>query len=214
MRSLDLFAPVVDKTKNLLPGDGEVYDHGRVFDHDDACTIFQNLHREVPWQHDEAVFNGERITVARRVAWYGDAAWFYTYSGTTKQALLWTPTLLEVKARIEDLVGVEFNACLLNLYANGTEGMSWHSDDEAALGRNTTIVSVSLGASRRFDFKHKRDGRRASLVLDAGQLIVMTGTTQTHWLHQLAKTTKVTAPRISLTFRTIVARVQPSLRER
>ncbi len=206
MRHLDLFAAAVDPTRNLLPGDGEVFDHGCIFDDDEACAAFAILHKEIAWQHDEVVINGQRITVARKVAWYGDDAWHYTYSGTTKQALLWTPTLSVLKQRIEVAAGVVFNACLLNLYAHGAEGMSWHSDDEAALGRNTTIGSLSLGATRRFDFKHKRDGRRWSIDLVNGQLIVMSGATQTWWLHQLAKTTKVTTPRINLTFRTIVTR--------
>ncbi|HEY1100507.1 MAG TPA: alpha-ketoglutarate-dependent dioxygenase AlkB, partial [Myxococcota bacterium] len=198
MRSLDLFALAVDTTRNLLPGDGEVYDHGRFVDDDTGRSWRATLLTEVPWSNDEAVINGQRIVVPRKVAWYGDDAWFYTYSGTTKQALTWTPTLLAVKARVEDVVGVAFNACLLNLYENGDQGVSWHSDDEAALGRNTTIASLSLGATRRFDFKHKRDGRRASIDLDDGRLIVMTGATQTHWLHQIPKQRTIRSARLNL----------------
>lgn len=206
MRTFDLFHVVTDPQRNLLPNDGEVYDHGRVYGDDEASLLFSQLLREVPFQHDEVVIAGKHIVTTRQVAWFGDDKTAYRYSGATKIALPWTPLLTSVRARIEGLVGCTFNACLLNLYRSGDEGMSWHSDDEGALGRWPTIASLSLGAVRRFDFRHKVDGRKVSVVLDDGQLIVMSGTTQQHWQHALPKTALVRTPRINLTFRTIVGR--------
>ncbi len=202
--TLDLFALSADPTRNLLPADGEVYDHGRVYTDDEARALFSALLDEVAWQHDELVIAGKRLVTARQVAWYGDREEAYRYSGSTKVARPWTALLLSVKQRVETAVGSTFNACLLNLYSNGDEGMSWHSDDEGALGRTPTIASLSLGARRRFDLRHKADRRKVSLVLDSGQLVVMAGATQRHWEHALPKTKKVRAPRINLTFRTIV----------
>jgi len=150
------------------------------------------------------VIFGRHIVTKRKIAWYGDAEYAYTYSNTTKQALLWTDELMKLKQLVEGITGTKFNSCLLNLYHDGDEGMSWHSDDEKSLGRNTTIASLSFGAERKFAFKHKVTKQRVTIVLDSGSLLVMKGTTQTNWLHSLPKTTKVTRPRINLTFRTMI----------
>lgn len=133
----------------------------------------------------------------------GDRPFDYTYSKSTKTALPWTKELLELKYLIEQKTGETYNSCLLNLYHNGTEGMGWHSDDERELVKNGTIASLSLGAERKFVFKHKTTKETASLVLEHGSLLVMKDVTQTHWLHRLSPTKKVFAPRINLTFRTI-----------
>lgn len=199
--ALDLFGP----TLNLLPEDGELYDHGRVYGADEAAALFASLLRDVPWRPDELVIAGKPVVTARQVAWFGDGERVYHYSGATKVSLPWTPLLTSVKARVEAAVGSSFNACLLNLYRSGSEGMSWHSDDEVSLGRLPTIASLSLGAVRRFDLRHKGTGRKVSVFLDDGQLIVMAGTTQRCWQHALPKSAKVPAARISLTFRTIGA---------
>ena len=139
------------------------------------------------------------------MAWLGDARYFYTYSGMTKQATPWTPLLLELKSRIETITKNVFNSCLLNLYHDGSEGMAWHSDDEKSLGRNTTIASISFGAERKFSFKHKITKKTKSLVLEHGSLLVMKGETQRFWQHSLLKSIQVQAPRVNLTFRTIVS---------
>lgn len=203
-RTLDLFALDRDPRRNLLPADGEVYDHGCLYRDEEAAELFAALRETVPWQHDELVIAGKRLVTARQVAWFGDREKAYHYSGATKLAQPWTPLLTQVKERVEAAVGSPFNACLLNLYMSGDEGMSWHSDDEGALGRLPTIASLSLGATRRFDFRHKGDRRKVSLMLEGGQLIVMTGATQHHWQHALPKTKRVRTPRINLTFRTIL----------
>ena len=198
---MELFQP--DPTVNLLPCDGVVNYHGRILGEEQAQNYYERLRSKVPWQHDEVVIFGKHIITARKVAWYGDAGLSYTYSGTTKQALPWTPGLRELKAIAETRSGVVFNSCLLNLYHDGREGMGWHSDDEKSLARNGCIASMSFGAERKFSFRHKQTKETVSVMLESGSLLLMAGETQTHWHHQLPKSAKVTTPRINLTFRTM-----------
>jgi alkylated DNA repair dioxygenase AlkB len=138
------------------------------------------------------------------VAWYGSDNFSYTYSKITKHALLWTPELLALKHIAEMHSGHTYNSCLLNLYHNGAEGMAWHSDDEKMLEKNGAIASLSFGAERKFAFKHKQSKQTVSLALAHGSLLVMKDTTQANWLHRLPPTTKISTPRVNLTFRTIV----------
>jgi len=202
---MDLFSDN-NGPQNILPYDGEALYYGHMLTETLATQYFNILLNDIPWQHDEAVIYGKRIVTKRKVAWYGDDAYDYTYSRTTKTALPWTPALLELKELVEKTCDTTFNSCLLNLYHDGDEGMAWHSDDEKALGKNTAIGSLSLGAVRKFSFKHKQTSEKKEIILDNGSLLVMQGTTQTHWLHRLPKSTKIKHPRINLTFRTIVLR--------
>lgn len=189
---------------NILPYDGDVIYYGHLLTEKQAKQYYDTLLNDIAWQHDEAVIYGKRIVTKRKVAWYGNEQYEYTYSRTTKTALLWTPVLLELKDMVEKTCNTKFNSCLLNLYHDGDEGMAWHSDDEKALGKNTVIGSLSFGAVRKFSFKHKQTGEKKDIILDNGSLLAMQGTTQTHWLHRLPKSTKIKHPRINLTFRNIV----------
>ena len=137
------------------------------------------------------------------MAWYGDTDFEYTYSKITKRALPWTAELVALKKIIEKKTGEKFNSCLLNLYHNGDEGMAWHSDAEKVLKKNGAIASLSLGAERKFTFKHKETKETISLILENGSLLVMKGSTQTSWLHRLPPTKLISKPRINLTFRSI-----------
>ena len=196
----------VDPAQNLLPMDGVVNHHGRVIGEADAARFFDELMKGIEWRHDEAVIFGRHIVTARKVAWYGDGQLLYRYSGTTKRALPWTNPLLWLKGVVERESGAAFNSCLLNLYHHGGEGMAWHSDDEKMLVRHGVIASLSLGAARKFAFKHKATKQAVSLILESGSMIVMKGATQENWLHSLPKSKKVTEPRINLTFRQISMR--------
>ena len=193
-----------DTNANLLTRDGEVNYYGCILESKESDSYFDKLLTTIPWQHDEAVIYGKHIVTNRKVAWVGDINYFYTYSGTTKQATPWTPLLLKLKSKVEELTKTSFNSCLLNLYHNGSEGMAWHSDDEQSLGKNTTIASVSFGAHRKFAFKHKARKETRSIILEHGSLLIMKGETQTFWQHSLFKSLLVQEPRINLTFRTII----------
>lgn len=199
---MDLFGTI--QTENLLPFDGTAIYYGKIMRPDIATSYLNTLMKTIQWKNDEAVIFGKHIITKREAAWYGDERYSYTYSNTTKQALPWTAELLELKQMVEAITVTTFNSCLLNLYHNGDEGMAWHSDDEAELGRNTTIASVSLGAERKFNFKHKKSKQIVSVMLESGSLLVMKDTTQSNWLHSLPKSKRVIRPRINLTFRTIV----------
>ena len=201
---MQLFDFPVDPSLNLLPGDGIVHYYGKLMSDSEATAMAQALLDRIEWRNDEAVIYGKRIITKRKVAWYGEEAFSYTYSNTTKTALPWTPELLFLKNLAEKHSGETYNSCLLNLYHDGSEGMAWHSDGEKDLRKNGAIASLSFGAERKFCFKHKKSGEKIDVFLEAGSLLVMKGETQTHWLHRLPPTTKVHQPRINLTFRTIV----------
>lgn len=188
---------------NLLPHDGIVNYYGKVFTSSQARDYFDLLLNTIEWKHDEVIIFGKHIVTKRKVAWYGDKGCTYTYSNLSREPLPWTSELLELKKHVEQVSGFLFNSCLLNLYQSGEEGMSWHSDDEKELGNENTIASVSLGAERKFSFKHKRTKENISLVLEDGSLLIMRSATQANWLHALPKSKKITEPRINLTFRTI-----------
>lgn len=201
---MDLFSSEHNSKDNLLPKDGEVHYHGPIFSSSLANEYYDKLLTEIAWAPDQALIFGKLITTKREVAWYADKAYSYTYSKITKTALLWTPLLLQIKAAVEKASGETYNACLLNLYHNGSQGMAWHSDGEKDLKKNGAIASVSFGAQRKFAFKHKEDKAVVAVPLEHGSLLVMKGSTQSHWLHRLPPTKKIHSPRINLTFRTIV----------
>lgn len=201
---MDLFGFEADFTQNILPMDGTVNYYGKVFNQQEANTYFDYLMHNIEWKNDEAVIFGKHIITKRKVAWYGDLNFEYTYSNITKNALPWTKELIELKKICEEKTGQTYNSCLLNLYHNGDEGMAWHSDGEKDLKKNGAIASLSFGAERKFAFKHKHNKQTIALSLGHGSLLVMKGTTQTHWLHRLPPTKMVSQPRINLTFRTIV----------
>ncbi|MFB2538612.1 MULTISPECIES: alpha-ketoglutarate-dependent dioxygenase AlkB [unclassified Acinetobacter] len=201
---MSLFEDTIDRTKNWLPQDGTVNYYGKLFSQQDADHYFQILFDSIAWRNDEAVIFGKHFITKRKVAWYGDKPFEYRYSNITKQALPWTEALLKLKKIIEQETGESFNSCLLNLYHNGDESMAWHSDGETDLKKDGAIASLSFGAERKFAFKHKQTGEKVELILQHGSLLVMKDTTQTHWLHRLPQSKKITTPRINLTFRTIV----------
>lgn len=192
-----------DSSINWLPYNGVVNYYGVVISKKEADHYFNSLMEEIEWRNDEAIIFGKRIITARKVAWYANQPFPYRYSGTTKHALPWTPGLKELKQIIEEKTGETFNSCLLNLYHNGNEEMAWHSDGEQELKKNGAIASLSLGAERKFSFKHKKDKTKIDIELEHGSLLIMKDVTQTHWLHRIPPTKKVSHPRINLTFRTI-----------
>lgn len=201
---MDLFNKTPAASSNLLPQEGTVLYYGKVLTQKEADHYMDILFQTIPWKHDEAVIFGKHLVTKREVAWYGDRAYAYAYSNTTKRALPWTKELLELKKLVEERTGQQFNSCLLNLYHTGEEGMAWHSDDEKALGKNTAIASLSLGTERKFAFKHKKNKQTVSILLEHGSLLIMKDETQSNWLHCVPKSKRIKHPRINLTFRTIV----------
>ena len=191
-------------TQNLLPYDGVVNYHGQIFTASEIEDFFNLLSTNINWEHDEIMMFGKKIITKRKVAWYGEKPFDYTYSHVKKTALYWNDPLKGIKDKVEKASGETYNSCLLNLYHNGGEGMGWHTDNEKELKKEGAIASVSFGAVRKFAFKHKKTQEKVELLLDNGSLLVMKGTTQSHWLHRLPPSKKIITPRINLTFRTII----------
>ncbi|WP_332606338.1 alpha-ketoglutarate-dependent dioxygenase AlkB family protein [Acinetobacter sp. ESBL14] len=201
---MQLFDIEADPKQNHLPYDGTVQYYGKVVQTAAADYYFDQLMQTIAWENDQALIFGKLLTTKRKVAWYGDRRFEYTYSNMNKYALPWTKELLELKQLAENLTGDTFNSCLLNLYHSGEEGMAWHSDAETDLKKDGAIASFSFGAERKFAFKHKQSKEKVELYLEHGSLLVMKDTTQTYWLHRLPPTKKVSTARVNLTFRTIV----------
>lgn len=189
---------------NLLTPDGVAYYYGKIFTFDEAYEYFHSLLQNIRWKNDEAVVFGKHIITKRKTAWYGDPGHVYIYSNTEKKALPWTRELTRIKQVVENLSNTKFNSCLLNLYHDGNVGMGWHSDDEKSIEGNSSIASVSFGADVRFYFKHKQSKKTISVLLENGSQLLMKYVTPKNWLHSLHKSTKITLPRINLTFRTMV----------
>lgn len=200
---MDLFGQL-EEPMNLLPRDGVVNYYGRLLTAPTADDYFEYLLNNIAWKHDEAIIFGKHITTKRKVAWYAEKPFEYTYSKVTKSALPWIKQLLELKTLVENKTGDTFNSCLLNLYHDGSEGMAWHSDGEKDLKKNGAIASLSFGAERKFALKHKETKEKTSVILQHSSLLVMKNETQTNWLHCVPTTKTINNPRVNLTFRTIV----------
>ncbi|WP_100641497.1 alpha-ketoglutarate-dependent dioxygenase AlkB family protein [Marinobacter salexigens] len=201
---MDLFDHIAPQ-ENLLPRDGDVRYHGVVIGQSQADRFFERLLVEIAWAHDELVMFGRPVITRRKVAWYGNRPFAYTYSRATKQAQPWVPVLADLKELAERCSGERYNTCLLNLYHSGEEAMGWHSDAEGDLKKQGAIASLSFGAPRRFAFRHKQSKEQVKVMLEHGSLLVMKGVTQSFWQHALPTMKTVRSPRINLTFRTIVA---------
>lgn len=215
VQTLDLFSSSDEQQSNV----GEVIDIAKLHDltHADlllypqffaateAESIFTSLMDELVWQQEDIELFGKRHKVPRLSCWYGECNLSYTYSGITAKTLPWTPLLNDIKNRVNRLIGAEFNSVLCNCYRNGDDGVGWHADDESELGHQPMIASLSFGGLRRFQLKHRfQPAMRHTMTLPHGSLLLMKGQTQSHWLHQLAKSKKALMPRINLTFRRII----------
>ncbi|REE80889.1 alkylated DNA repair dioxygenase AlkB [Lutibacter oceani] len=198
---MDLFN--TNSIQNIVPFDGEVLDYGFLFNSKECQFYLTQFLNADFWTHDELLMFGKQIKTSRKVAWFGNLDYKYSYSSSVKKAIPWTPELISIKKLVESKTGEVFNSCLLNLYHNGNEGMGWHQDNEKELGKNPVIASLSFGAARKFSFKHIQTKQKVDIVLEPGSLLLMKGETQENWLHSLPKTSKVKFPRVNLTFRNI-----------
>ncbi|QWT21313.1 alpha-ketoglutarate-dependent dioxygenase AlkB [Bacillus sp. NP157] len=175
---------------------------------EEADFAFRKLLEQTPWESREIVIFGSRRMQPRQMAWYGDTGASYRYSGTRFDPLPWTGLLDTLRRRVETLGKASFNSVLLNLYRDGNDSMGWHSDDEPELGPEPLIASLSLGATRDFLLRSRRDTSAAKvrLPLGHGSLLLMAGQTQRNWQHAINKVARVSGPRINLTFRTVSGR--------
>lgn len=208
MSLLNLFAKTI--SLNNSQGFKVKVDHGEyIYLHDFFSTgesnrYFNLIRQKADWKQESMNRYGRKIAFPRLVAWYGEDYKPYSFSGITLYPSQWFLELLEIKNRIEPIAGVTFNTVLLNLYRDGRDSVSWHTDAEPELGRNPVIASVSLGASRRFQLKHLYSKEKIEIELTHGSLLIMRGELQHYWQHQIPKTSKTVGERINLTYRVML----------
>ncbi|HEX8251364.1 MAG TPA: alpha-ketoglutarate-dependent dioxygenase AlkB [Pyrinomonadaceae bacterium] len=191
--------------ENYSMPDAEITFYPNFFNKIKSDVMFENLFKEIKWRSDKIKLYGKEFDLPRKTAWYGEQEKSYKYSGIEMFPEPWTPTLLEIKQEIEKVSDTKFNSVMMNLYRDGNDGISWHTDAEPELGRNPTIASVSFGQTRRFMLRHRNNKElKFEIELTHGSLLLMGGPTQHFWQHQIPKTSRKLKPRINLTFRVII----------
>lgn len=203
MEQLNLFQNMEQKLEVKKIQNGEYIYISNFFNKEKSDYYFKTLLSEIDWKQEEMKMYGKTIKFPRLTAWYGDSDKPYTFSGITLKPDAWTKELLEIKTKIEPKCNVIFNSVLLNLYRNGNDSISWHTDAEKELGTNPVIGSVNFGATRKFQLRHKETKEKIQIELKHGSLLIMQGETQHFWQHQVPKTKKIVNKRINLTFRVI-----------
>ena len=208
MGQLDMFGS--ENETNLFPKNGlNIIRNGEFiylpnfFSKQESDFFFNSLKNNVLWKQESMNIYGKRVDFPRLTSWYGDNDKPYSFSGITLNPNPWTKELLEIKNRIEPETNVNFNSVLLNRYRNGSDSISWHTDDEKELGKNPIIASVNFGATRNFQLRHIETKEKIDIDLSHGCLLIMQGELQHFWQHQIPKTTKPVNERINLTFRVI-----------
>ena len=192
-----------EKTVFDLP-DAEIEYYSNFFDVESSNYFFEKLKTEIYWQQDPIKLFGKQFLQPRLTSFYGDESKSYSYSNMTMYPHKWTPLLLELKNKVESFSNIKFSSVLLNYYRDGKDSNGWHADNEKELGKNPIIASVSFGAERFFHLKHNENkAKQIKILLENGSLLIMKGTTQHYWKHQIPKTTKKVGERINLTFRQI-----------
>lgn len=197
--------PIVTAPRELLPFDGSAILREQFLDADESRRAFDELLATNPWEEHDIVVFGQRHREPRLSTWHADDGREYEYSGLLRRPLPMSALLNELRMRCEEVSGARFNSVLVNLYRDGNDGVGWHADNEASNGREPTIASISLGATRRFDLRHRESKETVKADLPSGSLLVMSGLSQHCWVHQVAKTKQAVGPRINLTFRRVIS---------
>lgn len=192
-----------EEPQQLLPHDGSAILHEWVLGDRNDAKIIQSLIELVPWEAHSIKMFGKEHPQPRLVAWYGDEGSEYSYSGLRMNVRPWIPQITELREIAQSYAGVIFNSVLLNLYRNGNDKVSWHRDNEPELGSTPTIASMSLGAQRRFKFRHLLTKEIVETTLSSGSLVVMSGLSQACWEHEIPRQSSIDKPRINLTFRQV-----------
>ncbi|MEM0578704.1 alpha-ketoglutarate-dependent dioxygenase AlkB family protein [Flavobacterium polysaccharolyticum] len=184
--------------------DASIIYYPNFFSTEESDILFNTLQKEVPWQQDDIKVYGKVYPQPRLTALFGNEGKSYSYSNITMHPHKWSPLLMSIKEKVEKTTEAIYSTVLLNYYRDGKDSNGWHADNEKELGTNPIIASLSFGAERMFQLKHNHlDNQKINLTLENGSLLLMKGTTQHFWTHQIPKTTKPIGPRINLTFRII-----------
>lgn len=184
--------------------DAEIEYYPDFFSREKASELFAKLKTEIPWQQDKITVFGQTHLQPRLTALFGNDGKTYSYSNIIMQPHKWNSLLVFIKNEIEEICSENFTTVLLNLYRDGKDSNGWHADNEKELGKNPVIASVSFGAERVFHLQHNSiKEAKQKIILEHGSLLLMKGTTQHFWKHQIPKTKKPIGERINLTFRII-----------
>ncbi|MEY3287969.1 MAG: hypothetical protein RLZZ419_211 [Pseudomonadota bacterium] len=189
---------------NRVAFDGELFLIKQFYSLPESDQLFAAFETGLAWQEETIFIFGKQVKVPRLMCWYGDPDACYQYSGVNHSPIPWNAELQLVREKIEQQCGNAFNSVLANLYRDGKDSMGRHTDDEKELGVNPVIASLSLGDERLFKLHHKKSKQTVDIILGHGDLLVMAGTLQHHWMHSIPKTKKFKRPRINLTFRKIL----------
>jgi|TARA_B110000037_G_scaffold216463_1_gene275654 alkylated DNA repair dioxygenase AlkB len=203
MEQLDLFQEKNTSQELIKINNGEYFYSPNFFTKKESDFYLETLLEKIDWRQEEMNMYGKTIKFPRLTAWYGDNDKPYSFSGINLNPNNWTKELKEIKEKIEPKCVANFNSVLLNLYRNGNDSISWHTDAEKELGINPIISSVNFGETRKFQLRHKETKEKIEIELKHGSLLIMRGELQHFWQHQVPKTKKVVGKRINLTFRII-----------
>jgi alkylated DNA repair dioxygenase AlkB len=185
--------------------------------------VFAVLRRTVKWEQGRVHVFGKTYDEPRLTRYFGDFSALPNRRSVLcdkKEVLPFTPLLREIKERVENLLGIQFNLVLASLYRHGYDSVGWHADDEKVYGARPQIAGVSFmekpycsGAREGRDFQIREKGdksRKATIFLTDGSLLYMGGPFQDRWQHQVPKRRTLSATkkgcrqqRISLTFRSV-----------
>ena len=190
--------------QQFLPFDGTATLFKNFLSAEFAAQAFNQIETENDWEQPEITIFGNTVLEPRLSTWHNELGEGYKYSGVMRRAQPFSELLSDIRNRCAEVTNATFNSVLVNFYRNGQDGLGWHSDNEACNGLEPTIASVSLGATRRFDMRHRKTGETIKIDLESGSLLVMAGKSQQCWVHQVAKTKRVHEPRINLTFRRVI----------
>jgi alkylated DNA repair dioxygenase AlkB len=209
MNQYDIFGNLNSNNEKVIKDgftkleNGEIIFHSHLFNKVEADNFLNYLKSKIIWKQESMNMYGRKVDFPRLTSWYGDNDKPYSFSGITLQPNAWTNEILEIKEKIEKLTTVNFNSVLLNMYRNGNDSISWHTDAEKELGENPIIASVNFGATRTFQLRHIKTKEKIEIALTHGSVLLMQGELQHFWQHRVPKTSKLVSERVNLTFRVI-----------
>jgi alkylated DNA repair dioxygenase AlkB len=199
----DLFNSIPEPGETIIINNGEYRYFPNFFKKPQSDSYLGAFKEKIQWRQESMNMYGKELKFPRLTSWYGDQDKPYTFSGITLKPNRWNDELLEIKEAIEPIAGVEFNSVLLNLYRDGNDSISWHTDAEKELGTNPVIASANFGVQRTFQLRHMQTKERINIELSHGSLLIMQGELQHYWQHQVPKRKNIQGPRVNLTFRVI-----------
>ena len=197
------FFPEAGQTPGLPPELLEY--HPGLFNERECALLLHKFIVQSPWQQKVVRMYDKEVVTPRLCAWYADEETYDYTSLRRSTPNKWTPELMAIKQKVEQIAGVKFNSVLLNYYRDGNDSVAWHSDNEKALGKYPVIASVSFGQVRSFDIRYKQDhSEKYSIKLESGALMIMKGDLQQNWEHRIAKSLRPMTARVNLTFRVVI----------